>query len=119
MRACRSFLKHKWFWIYLFIMAVVAALNIIAWNSTAFCDAYIANIFPIWVNTYGRLTDLVPFSVGEIMLGLAVVLMALTAVLWIPALIWKKLRHRITWLYTVRGPVIPIQWLFECAKLSG
>ncbi len=68
--------------IYIGIGAVVILLNVVAWNSTAFCDAYIEYVFPIWVNTYGRLTGLVPFSVGEIMLALGVVLVALSAVLW-------------------------------------
>ena len=50
----------------------VVLLNVIAWNSTTFCDAYIKYIFPIWVNTYGRFTGLFPFSVGEILLVLGV-----------------------------------------------
>ena len=73
--------------IYIGIGAVVILLNVVAWNSTAFCDAYIENVFPLWVNTYGRLTGLVPFSVGEIMLVLGVVLVELAAVLWIPWLV--------------------------------
>lgn len=60
-------------------------LNIVAWHSARFCDWYIANIFPVWVNTYGRLTGLFPFSVGEclIVAGLALVAVAvLTLLLW-------------------------------------
>ena len=68
---------------------VTLLLNVIAWNSTAFCDNYIKYVFPVWVNTYGRLTGMVPFSVGEVMLGLAVVLTALALVLWIP---WLAIR---------------------------
>lgn len=78
-------LTNKWILLYAAIGAVVILLNVIAWNNTAFCDTYIADVFPIWVNTYGRLTGLVSFSVGEIMLGLAVILVVLAAVLWIPA----------------------------------
>ena len=52
----------------------VAILNGIAWLSVDFCDWYIDNIFPIWLNTYARLTSVVPISVGEIMLALAVLL---------------------------------------------
>lgn len=55
--------------IYVSIMAMVVLLNVIAWNSAAFCDAYIKYVFPIWVNTYGRLTGVFPFSVGEILLA--------------------------------------------------
>lgn len=62
--------------IYAAITLFIAAINIIAWNSTMFCDAYIAYVFPIWVNTYGRLMNIFPFSVGEILLFAAVVLAA-------------------------------------------
>lgn len=64
---------------------VIAALNAAAWNSTAFCDWYIAHVFPVWVGTYGRLTGLFPFSVGEWMLaaGLALVTAAvLLGIAW-------------------------------------
>lgn len=71
--------------VYGILTGLVAFLNIIAWNSTSFCDAYIKYVFPIWVNTYGRLTGLFPFSVGEILLILgvcSVVLFVLLAVVW-------------------------------------
>lgn len=71
------------FWI---ITAVIILLNIAAWNSTAFCDWYIANIFPVWVNTYGRITGLFPFSVGEwlILAGLLLAAAAVViGVLWV------------------------------------
>lgn len=55
--------------IFVLIAGLVVLLNVIAWNSTAFCDAYIRYVFPIWVNTYGRLTGVFPFSVGEILLA--------------------------------------------------
>lgn len=67
------------------IAALVVLLNVVAWNSAAFCDWYIANIFPVWVNTYGRLTGLFPFSVGEFLIvaGLALVAVAvLFLLLW-------------------------------------
>ena len=87
-----NFFKNKWVCLYIGISILVVVLNVVAWNSTAFCDAYIAHIFPIWVNTYGRLTDLVAFSVGEIMLGLAAVLVTVAALAWIPALIFRKMK---------------------------
>lgn len=74
-------------------------LNIAAWNSTAFCDWYIENIFPVWVNTYGRITGLFPFSVGEwlILAGLllvaaAVIIGALRLILGIAQRIGKNVR---------------------------
>lgn len=53
-------------------IAGVIMMNIASWKSTAFSDWYIRNIFPVWLNTYARLTSKVPVSVGEIMLILAV-----------------------------------------------
>ena len=61
-------MKKKTGIIYASIAVFVVLLNVIAWNSTSFCDAYIRYIFPVWVNTYGRLTGVFPFSVGEILL---------------------------------------------------
>ena len=42
--------------LYVCIAIFIVVLNVLAWNSTAFCDAYIAYVFPVWVNTYGRIT---------------------------------------------------------------
>lgn len=71
--------------VYLGISVFVVILNISAWNSTLFSDWYIAHIFPVWVNLYGRVTGLFPFSVGEWMLAAGVILVVLAAalgVLW-------------------------------------
>lgn len=76
--------------IYFIIIGIVVLLNIIAWSSETFCDWYIRYVFPVWVNTYGRLTGLFPFSVGEwlIVAGVflviaAVILMIASAFRWI------------------------------------
>jgi len=96
---------NKWLLLYLGIGAVVILLNLIAWNSTAFCDSYIAWVFPIWVNTYGRVTGMFPFSVGEIMLGLAVGLTVAAILLWILLGI-KRLRC------LIRGFYLFYAWTF-------
>ncbi len=74
---------------YLLLILLILGLNLLAWNSSAFCDWYIAYIFPIWLNTYGRITGLFPFSVGEWMIVAGIVLVVL-AVLLAPVwfLIW-------------------------------
>ena len=84
--------KHKWLVIYSLIAVLTVVLNVAAWNSTVFCDWYIAHVFPIWVSTYGRFTGWFPFSVGELMLLLAMILGGVALILWLPALICKKLR---------------------------
>ena len=88
--------KHKRRYLYIAILAGVILLNITAWLSTPFCDFYISKIFPIWVNTYGRFTALFPFSVGELML-VAAVLLVVAVLLSLPVCLWKLLRrHRNT-----------------------
>jgi hypothetical protein len=78
--------------IYTCIVAASVLLNIIAWNSNAFCDWYIKYIFPIWVNTYGRVTGWVPFSVGEILLLLAVILVVVWVLLLLLSLLVKVIK---------------------------
>lgn len=65
-------------------------LNAVSWKSTAFSDWYVTYIFPLWLNTYARLTSLVPFSVGEIMLVLAVLVTLFGVVFLVVNLLCKK-----------------------------
>lgn len=74
--------------VYLTVAAVILLLNAAAWCSAAFCDWYIANIFPLWVNTYGRVTGIFPFSVGEWLIAAGLILLAAAAVL---GLVWAVL----------------------------
>ena len=78
--------------IYISIIVVLLLLQVVAWNSRSFSDAYIAYIFPIWVNTYGRITGSFPFSMGEWMIvaGIAVVI---SAVLLGMSMIFAGCRH--------------------------
>ncbi len=71
--------RSRMLWIGIAVLTV--GLNVLAWNSTAFCDAYIAYVFPVWVNTYGRVTGIFPFSVGEWMIGAGAAFLVFTAVL--------------------------------------
>lgn len=72
--------RKKRVWVYIILVVLVLVLNVVAWNSTAFCDFYIKNIFPIWVNTYGRVTGMFPVSLGEYMLVAGVVCVCLVPV---------------------------------------
>lgn len=58
------------------ILAAVL-LNIAGRIWRGFSDFYVNRIFPLWVETYGRVTGCFPFSVGEWMLYLAVILTVL------------------------------------------
>ncbi len=63
------------------ILAIALMLNIIAWKSPAFCDFYVKNIYPLWVNTYGRFMGIFPFSVGEMMFAAGVLLTVVAFIL--------------------------------------
>ncbi len=52
------FVKKK-IWFALFAAAVI--INLVAWNSSAFCDWHIRFFFPVSINTYGRMMSVVPF----------------------------------------------------------
>ena len=54
-------------------------LNAAAWGSDSFADWYVRHVFPLWSETYGRLTGLAPFSVGEVMIVAGIVWMAAAA----------------------------------------
>ena len=62
-RSKRSALK-----LYIGMVVLTVLLNGISRYSTVFCDKYVTYIFPLWVNTYGRLTGIFPFSVGEMLI---------------------------------------------------
>ncbi len=52
--------------------------NMAAWKSAAFSDFYVRNIFPVITGAYGKLTSLVGFSVGEVMLVILVAFIIFT-----------------------------------------
>lgn len=60
---------------------LVVLINMAAGIIPGLGDWYIRHIFPIWVNTYGRLMDIFPFSVGEWMLAAGVVVVCIALVL--------------------------------------
>lgn len=79
----------------LFVMILSTILmNVIAWQSNSFCDFYVKNIFPIWINTYGRITGLFSISIGEIMIALGLILLAVALVLGVVAVIFYMLAKK-------------------------
>lgn len=92
----------KSFRIYLSIVAVLLLLQVIAWSSRSLSDAYIDYIFPIWVNTYGRITGLFPFSVGEWLI-VAGILVVLAAVVLGCSLLIPACRHSEKYCRGVKG----------------
>lgn len=63
------------------LLLLTAAVNVIAWNSQAFCDWHVKHLFLLSVNLYGRLMSVFPFSVGEGMIVLAVLFTAAAIVM--------------------------------------
>lgn len=70
-------IANRWkIWTPAVLILFSVALNVWSRISKGFGRFYVENIFPFWVETYGRITGLFPFSVGEWMLYLAVCLVA-------------------------------------------
>ena len=69
-------MKRRGWIVLLATAALVVMVNAAAWKSSGFCDWYVSCVYPLWVSTYGRLTGLLTFSVGEWMLVAGVVLTA-------------------------------------------
>lgn len=59
----------------LFLLAAAIILNVAGRKSSTFCNFYVNRIFPLWAETYGRLTGMFSFSVGEWLLYLAVIIL--------------------------------------------
>lgn len=103
--------------IILFLFTII--LNIIGWNSHTFCDWYVESVFPIWVETYGRLTGLIPFSVGEWLLYLAVFSVVVLILCGVLALIFRILfahryRRFVRWFARYQQVMI---WIFAIVSL--
>lgn len=89
------------------------ALNGLAWVSSGFCDFYVEKIFPLWLNTYSRFTSIFPFSVGEILIILGIILLCGGAVSLVVLLIFKwNSKGRILKIY---GKILA--WIVVCVML--
>lgn len=69
---------------------IIVLLNVLIWHATAFCDWYSRYVTPVFVNTYGRLTALVPFSLGEFLIIAGILLCLVALLAWIPLKVWPK-----------------------------
>lgn len=76
---------------YMIIMScIILIFNAIAWCSPVICDWYTHYIFPVWVNLIGRMMNLFSFSVGEMMIVLAVILVFVALLLGICCIFLRK-----------------------------
>ena len=95
------------------LLVFCAAFNIAAWISTPFSDFFTDNVFTVIAGLYGRFTSIFPFSVGEILLVIAVILIAICAagiVILLFDLILKKsyLKRFLRSYFKVVSVIIPI-----------
>lgn len=103
--------KHWKITIPLIFIAAALIINGIGWCSPSFCEFYVLHIFPLWVETYGRFTGLFPFSLGEWMLYMGVLLMVLLVLWGITTLILRRrLSGKIKSLF--RGYSVLLLWIF-------
>ncbi len=74
------------------LIVTIVMLNLIAWASPDICNWYTRYIFPIGVSVFGRIMNVIPFSVGEVMiiLGIFLLLFALILVVLCPFLRKKQ-----------------------------
>lgn len=54
-------------WGIIFLLAV--AVNLLAWQSSGFCNFYVQHIFPFLGSAFSRVMSIFPFSVGEVMIA--------------------------------------------------
>ena len=74
------------------MIAIIALINLIAWNFRSVADWYRDNVFVLWGPLYGHFTSFTDHSVGEVMLGIALLLL-ITAIVSIILLFFKKPRR--------------------------
>ena len=104
-------MKKLKFWIPAALILFALILNVTGRACRAFTDFYVENIFPLWVMTYGRLTGLFSFSVGEWMLYFAVIMVFVLAA---GAVIYGIFRNKIPdkWKYVYRKYALFVYWVF-------
>ena len=86
--------RHKQLTALIFVILSGVVLNILSWKVDGFSDWYAEHIFPLWVNTYGRLTSLLSFSVGEVLIIFGVVFLLFTVLILLPVLMLAFVKHR-------------------------
>ena len=84
------------------LMILAVLLNITARFSKTFANFYVNHIFPLWVETYGRITGIFSFSVGEWMLYLAVCLTIILVIGGTVVLVLRKKKFQVRFAVGVR-----------------
>jgi len=76
------------------VFALCIILNVLARLCSPFADFYLEYIFPVINHTFGRLCSWVPFSVGEILILIALIGLPASLILYAVLMIIKKGRRK-------------------------
>ncbi len=90
----RKLKKSDIAFIAVFVLAIL--FNVIARLSTAISDFYVRKIYPVISTPFIWLSGLFPFSVGEVMIVLAVLLVLIGLPVFIIFMIVKRKNHKLT-----------------------
>ena len=74
------------------VTAAMLIINMVSWVSTPLTDMYSQRIFPGVSQLFSSLTGVLPFSLGEIMIGAGILLLVAAPCIFIPLIIRKNKR---------------------------
>ena len=76
----------------LVVTGLMLVFNAVSWISTPLTDMYSQRIFPAVSQLFSSLTGILPFSLGEIMIGVGILLVIAAPCIFIPLIIRKNSR---------------------------
>lgn len=86
--------RLSFYWKSVLIFSAFVLLSLLLSRIPSFCDFYTDHIFPLGLQTYGRITGLFPFSAGEILIAVSGVLVLLQIVLVLLLLAFHPKKRR-------------------------
>ena len=115
------------YWNCIIVYAVILVILNVLSRNTAFCDVYVEHVFSIWTNTYGRITGMFPFSVGEVMIVLAIVAVFVAIFVGISLFFFRKRERKGYKLFAIRylkamlvlAMTTGLLYSFNCSMLYG
>ncbi len=90
------------YWKFIILYAILLLILNILSRIPAFCDKYTDYVFPIWTNTYGRITGIFPFSVGEVLIALAILAVFAAVIIGISLIFLRKRERKGYKLFAIR-----------------
>lgn len=88
--------RNQWIFRKIFISLTLLIISFlllfIAKQNRSFAEWYSISIYPIWVNIWGRLTTILPFSISEILLYIVSFLFLLSLIICLVRLCLKKVK---------------------------